>query len=313
MSRSWFKCWWRSVLGLFALSSKPRRRTKEERKRTRERRLKNKFSSANLYRTKRKTRHRQSRQSAETGRTLNALLGFIFTSAVCLLLMPLSLLRRAGKRSGGNGSARGYSSGKRASVKRASVKRSKRKRTTGRRDPHKVTAHTAETKSEAIGKTPSPSTPRPTATGAAAKPSATVKPTDAPIAPTPATAYSIPLTDVPETVDENAPKSKPREKGDRYIQKRMLIAGTSCCDPAVLEKLTVGAYIELEAELDDPRDRSAVKLTFKGEKIGYVPKNEQLSYATCLKLKRGVYGVITDVQADASPTKYEFETWFSRP
>ena len=308
MSRSWFKCWWRSVLGLFSLSSKPRRRTKEQRERARERRLKNKFSSANLYRTKRKTRHRQSRQSAETGRTLNALLGFIFTSAVCLLLMPLSLLRRAGKRSGGNGSARRYSSGK-----RASGKPSKRKRTTGRRDPHKVTAHTAETKSEAIGKTPSPSTPCPTATGAAAKPSATVRPTDAPIAPTPATAYSIPLTDVPETVDENAPKSKPREKGDRYIQKRMLIAGTSCCDPAVLEKLTVGAYIELEAELDDPRDRSAVKLTFKGEKIGYVPKNEQLSYATCLKLKRGVYGVITDVQADASPTKYEFETWFSRP
>ena len=307
-SRSWFRLWWRSVLGLFSLGSKPRRRTKEQRKRTRERRIKNKFSSANLYRTKRKTRRRQSRQSAETGRTLNALLGFIFTSAVCLLLMPLSLLRRAGKRSGSSGSARGCSSGK-----RASAKRSKRKRTTGQRDTHKVTARTTEMKSEAAKKTPSQSTPHPTAAGVTAKPSATVKPTEAPIAPAPATAYSIPLTDVPATVDESAPRSKPREMGDRYIQKRMLIAGTSCCDPAVLEKLTVGAYIELEAELDDPRDRSAVKLTFEGEKIGYVPKNEQLSYATCLKLKRGVYGVITDVQADTSPTKYEFETWFSRP
>lgn len=114
----------------------------------------------------------------------------------------------------------------------------------------------------------------------------------------------------PVEPDENTPKSAPKNEKDQFIRKRMIIAGSSYCDKAVLEKLKVGTYFVLEAEPDNAYDKDAVKLVYEGEKIGYVPKQDRLAFVTCLKLKRNVYGVITAIKEEEHQVKYEFETWF---
>ena len=116
--------------------------------------------------------------------------------------------------------------------------------------------------------------------------------------------------ELPKEPDENTPKSTPKHEKDQYIRKRMIIAGSSYCDSGVLARLTVGTYFDLVAEPDNPYDRDAVMLTFDGEKIGYIAKADKLAFVTCLKLKRKIYGVITAINTDEFPTKYEFETWF---
>jgi hypothetical protein len=118
-----------------------------------------------------------------------------------------------------------------------------------------------------------------------------------------------PEPQLPKEPDENTPKSMPKHENDQYIRKRMIIAGSSYCDKTVLEKLNIGTYFDLVAELSNPYDKDAIMLTLNGDKIGYIPKNDKLAYITCLKLNRKVYGVITDIKADSFPTRYEFETW----
>ena len=100
---------------------------------------------------------------------------------------------------------------------------------------------------------------------------------------------------------KNAPKK---------MKTKMTIAGASYCDSAILERLKVGAYIDLVAEPDNEYDKNAVKLLFDGKPIGYVAKQDNFSYAICFKLGRKVYGVITDIDTHAHPTKYEYETWY---
>ncbi len=115
----------------------------------------------------------------------------------------------------------------------------------------------------------------------------------------------------PKEPDENTPKSTPKHEKDQYIRKRMIIAGSSYCDASVLSKLQVGTYFDLEAEPDNPYDKDAVKLLFEGEKIGYIAKADRLAFVTCLKLRRNIYGVITNIITENNHTKYEFETWFN--
>ena len=119
-----------------------------------------------------------------------------------------------------------------------------------------------------------------------------------------------PEPEPPKEPDENTPKSKPKNEGDQYIRKRMIIAGSFYCDLNIIAQLSIGTYIDLIAEPDNPYDKDAVMLVHKGEKIGYIAKQDKLAFVTCLKLKRRVYGVITDIITEPYPTKYEFETWF---
>ena len=120
----------------------------------------------------------------------------------------------------------------------------------------------------------------------------------------------IVVEQAPVEPDENTPKSTPKNEKDQFIRKRMIIAGSSYCDKAVLDKLKVGTYFELEAEPDNAYDKDAVKLLFEGQKIGYIAKQDRLAFVTCLKLRRNIYGVITAIMEDEFPVKYEFETWF---
>ena len=109
---------------------------------------------------------------------------------------------------------------------------------------------------------------------------------------------------------ENTPKSKPRCEGDQYIRKRMIVAGACYCDKVVLDRLAVGCYLDLVAEPDNPYDKDAVRLDFEGEKIGYVAMADRLPFVTCLKLGRGVYGVVTDIRDMDGRWEVEYETWF---
>lgn len=120
----------------------------------------------------------------------------------------------------------------------------------------------------------------------------------------------IVVEQAPAEPDESTPKSTPKNEKDQFIRKRMIIAGSSYCDKAVLDKLSVGTYFELEAEPDNAYDKDAVKLVYEGEKIGYIAKQDRLAFVTCLKLRRNIYGVITAIKEDEFPVKYEFETWF---
>ena len=114
----------------------------------------------------------------------------------------------------------------------------------------------------------------------------------------------------PVEPDENTPKSIPKNENDQYIRKRMIIAGSYYCDVNVLSELKIGTYFDLEAEPDNPNDKDAVKLTYNGQKIGYIAKQDRLAFVTCLKLRRNIYGVITNIIQESGRTKYEFETWF---
>ncbi len=120
----------------------------------------------------------------------------------------------------------------------------------------------------------------------------------------------VAVEEPPKEPDENTPKSTPKHHNDQHIRKRMIIAGSSYCDAAVLAKLQIGTYFDLEAEPDNPYDKDAVKLVLEGEKIGYIAKADHLAFVTCLKLKRHIYGVITNIITENNHTKYEYETWF---
>lgn len=122
---------------------------------------------------------------------------------------------------------------------------------------------------------------------------------------------SIYLEPTASKTNDLSPKSTPRGPADRFIRKRMVLAETGRVDRELLSRLEVGAYVELAAEPDDPNDKNAVALLYRGEKIGYVPKEESFSYSVCIKMKQAVYGVITDIVRDESEARYEFETWFA--
>lgn len=131
--------------------------------------------------------------------------------------------------------------------------------------------------------------------------------------PTSIEAYEAPVhhDDVQKEPDENTPKSIPLNEKDQYIRKRMIIAGSYYADQATVEQLAVGTYFQLIAEPDNPHDKDAIALYYQGGRIGYVAKKDVLPFITCLKLKRTIYGVITDIQETNGRKFFEYETWFA--
>ena len=116
--------------------------------------------------------------------------------------------------------------------------------------------------------------------------------------------------ETPKVLDADAPKSKPLHEADRYI-RRLILAGADFCDQTDADSLSVGTYIQLAAEPENPKDKNAVALFYQGSKIGYVAQKDALPFAACLKLQREVYGVITDIREEAGKKEIEYETWFS--
>lgn len=303
--RTWFRKWIRSFYRLMMVGSRPHK-TEKQRKKERERRLKAKYSaSATLQKKKQRKRHRHSGNY----KVVDALCGFIATS-LGILLLPFGLFHW------------GYKSAKtRKSSKKNSSKNTNTVSSTVKKSvvPHKTPSPTAPKTS-----TYTSSRPRKKSTSAVKKTISTSSNKTAVEKKEPSITYTpyIPILEThkdvthltptePQELDENTPKSTPKNEKDQYIRKRMIIAGSSYCDSSVLAKLQVGTYFELEAEPNNPYDKDAVKLTLEGEKIGYIAKADHLAFVTCLKLRRNIYGVITDIFTENNLTKYEYETWFA--
>lgn len=295
----WFRQWVRLFLRLMT-AGENKRKSEDQRKKERARRLEAKHSPLNRNREKEKRRRRRRSLFVKNGEIVKALFRFMATS-LGILLLPFGLfdwghksakVRRAR-------TARSSSSGKGASLG-ISPKTTSRSGSSAAEKPKKKESSTA----------------LPTA----AISTATVRPQ-----PKEDTAYpQKELTlledtkaepkavnvETPAEPDENTPKSTPKCENDRYIRKRMIIAGSYYCDKAVLYMLRVGTCFDLEAEPDNPHDKDAVKLLYRGQKIGYVAKQDRLAFSTLLKLNQNIYGVITAIKEENGQHRYEFETWF---
>ena len=107
---AWFKNWIRAFCKLMTFNyRKPK--SDAQRRRERERRLKAKHSSANLYRTKKRYKKRRSSMAVQNEKLISGLFGFIGAS-LGILLLPFGLLdwgrksAKARKASRGSGTAK---------------------------------------------------------------------------------------------------------------------------------------------------------------------------------------------------------------
>lgn len=300
----WFRQWIGSFIKLLTIDTK-KHKSDAQRKKERERRLMAKRSSANYYRIKKNRRIRCSSHSARNKRMIAALLKFMAIS-LSVLLLPFGLFDW-GRKSAKARKACGGSSAQKTEPHKQKTKVATKP----------AVSHTAKTASSSSNKNSSPRNTHTTVKSSVSHKN--TQPQES-ISSTPIRLYecpepkSDPVIEAPPATepDESTPKSTPKNEKDQYIRKRMIIAGSYYCDKSVLDALDVGSYIDLEAEPDNPYDKDAVKLLYNDKKIGYISKKDNLAFVTCLKLKRNIYGVITDIIEEGGQTKYEYETWFER-
>ena len=299
----WFKLWILSFINLLTFDRK-RQRSDRQKEKERLRRLKAKRSSANKYRTKKKYRRRRKGSAVQTEKLLSAMFKFMGVT-LAVVLLPFGLF------DWGRKSIKARSTSNRTNQHVPPVK-------------HSNASHISQPKKVEVKK---PTTKKTEATPKrytnASKPTSSINEEKKTNTARVASSYKIslfeeskptakPIEEKPLVTepDENTPKSTPKSDKDQYIRKRMIIAGSSYCDASAFEGLKVGSYFELEAEPDNQYDKDAIKLIFNGQKIGYIAKADKLAFVTCLKLKRNIYGVITNIDNETFPTKYEYETWF---
>lgn len=281
--KAWFRQWRRSIYKVFMLGTK-KRKSESQRKKERERRLKAKYSSSARYFKKKRRERRRSSHNVQNRRIIEALFSFTAFS-LGIIFLPIGLIHW------------GYKSAKGKRASRAS----RTNNNTGG-DAKKTAAPRSKPTVETKNKVPTAEYEKNSSTDE-------IKSVVREDSPTPITPVSVPKEKAHENDDEQ-PISTPRNEGDKFIRKRMIIAGSSYCDKDILSRLSIGSYLELALEADNPHDKNAVKLLLDGEKVGYVPKNESSAFSTCLKFGRKIYAVITDITYDEFPAKYEFEAWF---
>ena len=304
--RFWFKEWVNSIFKLLTVNLK-KYKSDARRKKERERRLKAMHSNKRFYWAKKKPRRRRrSSYTVQSQRTIYAILMFTATS-LGVLLLPLGLLNWGRKNAKEKKASKKSTTQKNASPKsqaKASSKQTDEKARKVVTDTSKEnTAFLSSCLATSALETEAVTEPEQTAGTVPHELSASVDSKEA--------ALSLQKPPVAE-VDENTPKSKPKNEEDRYIRKRMIIAGSSFSNKEVLSRLEIGSYLEIESEPDNPFDKDAVMLLYGRQKVGYISKRDKLPYVTCLGLGRKVYGVITDIVDDKPSAKYEFETWFEK-
>ena len=278
--RVWFLQWIGAFYKLLTFGTKVRK-SDYQRKKERERRLKAKRLNPNLHPAKKRRRRRTPGHIIQNRRLLNVSFHFIAVS-LGVLLLPLGLLdwgRKSAKVRKASGSRR---------VSKNATSKPKTSPTCKQNAPQETKTRPSEIEMHEI--------------------------VDQKLRndfnfSAPKTNEGVEHTSMPK-LDESTPKSVPKNEKDSYIRKRMIIAGTNYCEKAVLDSLVVGAVIDLEAEPNNPHDKDAVKLLYRGQRIGYIARTDRLSFATCLKRNRRIYGVITDIYEENGRTNYEFETWF---
>lgn len=274
--RVWFKRWLRAFRGMVrAANGEPYQSERMREKKKRMRRLR--AEKNHFYHPKKKRREPKAHR-----KMLQSIINFLFVSAE-LLLLPLFWLGRRGQKNKKRKSdpvGRGAKEGKQ------------------KESP----------KSDSANKASVPQTK--TQTKFSAQPKKEEKPIEPTHEPYESFVARPPKNKSEERIDESIPKSKPKSLNDRYIRKRMIIAGSYYCDESVLASLRVGSCFDLVAEPENPYDANAIKLVYQGEKIGYVAKSDLPAFSACLKLQKKIYGVITDIQTDRGRVQYEYETWF---
>lgn len=296
--RVWFKRWVFAFLKFLTLGGKPYK-SDAQRKKEHDRRMKKKFSRSSEFGSHKKRARRRHSQYVWFEKAMGALFNFAALS-LGLLFLPIGLFDWGHK----SIKAKRTSSGAKTIKSKAKVQTFKPATTAPKTvatppkkeiQPRPATAPKTTVKVPAEAKTVSTSTQNPHKV-------ATIE-----------DIKDIPVTvkkEIPLELDENIPKSTPRNEKDQYIRKRMIIAGSSYCDKDVLATLEIGTCFDVALEPDNPHDKEAIMLSYNGQKIGYISKSDKLAFVTCLKLKRKVYGVITNINAETFPTQYEFETWF---
>ena len=270
--RVWFSLWIASFFKLLLIGTDPKRRDRHGRHKSRRR----------YFGDSKKQSKRRSRFSAQNKRTLDALLSFLVCTAA-IVLLPLGLLDFGRRRIGAVHRARCHHTRHTAASKKA-----KRKRRVAPTAEHSVAA------SPSRAPAPKPSSER---TGArTTKTSHTSSGRDeiAPSAPLFAERVPTSVTTVAEPPDESTPLSAPERESDQYVRARLTVAGVQYCAD-VARGLAVGDRLELVREPDNLHDRNAVRLEHGGIKVGYVDRLHSAAFATCLRLGRTMYAVITAV------------------
>ena len=296
--RVWFKRWVFAFFKLLTLGGKPHK-SDAQRKKEHDRRMKKKFSRSSEFGSHKTRARRRSSLHVWFEKAMGALFNFAALS-LGILFLPFGLFDWGHK----SIKAKRTSSGVKKTKGKVKVQSSKPTSTA----PKTVVA---PPKKEAK---PRPATaPKTTAKVPAEAQTASTSMQNPPKVATIEDIKDIPVTvkkEIPLELDENIPKSTPRNEKDQYIRKRMIIAGSSYCDKDVLATLELGTCFDVLLEPDNPHDKEAVMLLYNGQKIGYISKSDKPAFVTCLKLKRKVYGVITNINTETFPIQYEFETWF---
>ncbi len=76
----------------------------------------------------------------------------------------------------------------------------------------------------------------------------------------------------------------------------------------VWSELRLGDALELVREPDNPHDRNAVRVDWRGRKLGYVPRAENAALAWAMDRGERVTGRISRLQAHPNPRlRIEFE------
>ena len=284
--KAWFGKWYRAFFKLLTVNGS-KWKSDAQIERDRERWRKAKRESARRYRRKKKIIRRRKSYQIQNMRLIGAMLRFAAVSLGILFIFPFGLLDWGRKSAAA-------------------------KKTRARRDAVRAESDTrsAGKKKSASSKACAEATPRAAEIPTKADPAEAAVPASAETLPSEAEVEAATKAAEPKEPDENTPRSSPKNEKDRYIRRRMIIAGSYYCEKAVLDTLAVGTYFDLEAEPENPYDKDAVRLTYNGQKIGYIPKKDRLAFVTCLKLKQRIYGVITAIRNEDGQTKYEFETWF---
>ena len=297
--RVWFKRWVLAFFKLLTLGGKPYK-SDAQRKKEHDRRMKKKFSHSSEFGSHKKRARRRSSQYVWFEKAMGALFNFAALS-LGILFLPFGLFDWGHK----SIKAKRASGGAKTIKSKAKVQTSKP--TSPASKTVAATAPKKETKSH-------PTTvPQVTKKAPTEVKTASTSMQNKPKGATIEDIKGIPVTaqkEIPLELDENIPKSTPRNEKDQYIRKRMIIAGSSYCDKDILATLEIGTCFDVSLEPDNPHDKEAVMLSYNGQKIGYISKSDKPAFVTCLKLKRKVYGVITNINTETFPTQYEFETWF---
>ena len=91
----------------------------------------------------------------------------------------------------------------------------------------------------------------------------------------------------------------------------MHVRGTYYYNNELIKKLSVGERVKLIPEPDNPHDENAVMIFARGEKIGYVPREDNRVFVYALKKKREIDAKITSITLENDSLILIFEASFS--